>query len=131
MSAGSADKTRHYSEDSGTRARLQRRFPLTFPVFGKGAIAARFIYLNKTCFNGLYRVNSQGRFNVPKGRYTNLKICNEQRLRAASKALFKATIKLGDFAKVVKPSPQDVIYSTLFMTDVLRITRRQVSRRQC
>ncbi len=74
------------------------------------AIAARFIYLNKTCFNGLYRVNKQGKFNVPKGRYKNPDICNPEKLRAASKVLAKATIRLGDFEKVVRPGPEDFIY---------------------
>ncbi len=73
-------------------------------------IAARFIYLNRTCYNGLYRVNKKGRFNVPKGRYKNPEICNEGRLRAASQALAKATIRLGDFDRVVRPSPDDFIY---------------------
>ncbi len=74
------------------------------------AIAARFIYLNKTCYNGLYRVNKSGKFNVPKGRYKNPDICNEQRLRDASKVLAKATIRVGDFEKVVRPGPDDFIY---------------------
>jgi len=74
------------------------------------AIAARFIYLNKTCYNGLYRVNKSGKFNVPKGRYKNPTICDEGRLRAASEVLKKAKIKLGDFSKVVKPSAGDFIY---------------------
>ncbi len=73
-------------------------------------IAARFLYLNKTCFNGLYRVNKQGKFNVPKGRYKNPDICNEDRLRAASKVLAKATLRVGDFEKVVKPGSDDFIY---------------------
>ena len=74
-------------------------------------IAARFIYLNKTCFNGLYRVNKQGKFNVPKGSYKNPDICNEDRLRTASTALQKATILYGDFERIVKPDNSDFIYS--------------------
>ena len=73
-------------------------------------IAARFIYLNKTCYNGLYRVNKQGQFNVPKGIYRNPNICDEPRLRAASKALQIVQIKIGDFKRVVSHSPHDLIY---------------------
>lgn len=60
--------------------------------------AARTIYLNKTCFNGLYRVNSKGKFNVPFGKYKNPLICNKENLGAVSKALQSANIKLGDFS---------------------------------
>lgn len=74
------------------------------------AIAARFIYLNRTCYNGLYRVNQQGKFNVPKGRYKNPTICNAEGLHAASQVLQKATIRLGDFEKIVKPSADDFVY---------------------
>jgi DNA adenine methylase len=63
--------------------------------------AARLIYLNKTCFNGLYRVNSQGKFNVPLGRYENPNICPEDLLRAASAALSTSEIKQADFADVL------------------------------
>lgn len=73
-------------------------------------IAARFIYLNKTCFNGLYRVNASGQFNVPKGNYKNPKICDEDRLRAANKALQIAQIRVGDFARTVEPRADDFIY---------------------
>ncbi|MDP6277830.1 MAG: DNA adenine methylase [Nitrospinota bacterium] len=54
--------------------------------------AARFIFLNRTGFNGLYRVNKSGRFNVPFGRYTNPKICDVDGLRLASAALARAQI---------------------------------------
>jgi DNA adenine methylase len=64
--------------------------------------ASRLIYLNKTCFNGLYRVNSQGKFNVPLGKYNNPKICQEDLLYAASKALQWAEIKEADFTDAVK-----------------------------
>ncbi len=56
------------------------------------------IFLNKTCFNGLYRVNSKGYFNVPIGRYNNPKILNENNLRAVSQAFKIAEIKHTDFA---------------------------------
>ena len=73
-------------------------------------IAARFIYLNKTCYNGLYRVNKSGKFNVPQGSYKNPTICDEERLRNASKALEKATIMVGSFDKMVSPNSDDFIY---------------------
>ena len=59
--------------------------------------AARFLYLNKTCFNGLYRVNSKGLFNVPIGSYKNPNIVNEKNLREANELLDGVTIKLQDF----------------------------------
>jgi len=55
-------------------------------------------------------VNRSGKFNVPKGRYKNPDIWNADRLRAASKVLQKATIRFGDFEKVVAPGPDDFIY---------------------
>ena len=61
--------------------------------------ASLFIFLNRTCFNGLYRVNSKGAFNVPFGRYTNPKICDEETLRADSEILKRVEILCGDFAQ--------------------------------
>lgn len=59
--------------------------------------AALFIFLNKTCFNGLYRVNRKGGFNVPIGAYKNPIIYDEQNLRDCSKALQKVQIHCGDY----------------------------------
>ncbi|MFM7408301.1 MAG: DNA adenine methylase [Cuspidothrix sp.] len=63
--------------------------------------AARFIYLNKTCFNGLYRVNSEGKFNVPMGKYKNPGICQAEILKLASQALKTAEIKQAHFDEVL------------------------------
>jgi DNA adenine methylase len=59
--------------------------------------SAIFIFLNRTCFNGLYRVNSKGLFNVPFGRYSNPKICDKQTIFADSELLQKVEILTGDF----------------------------------
>ena len=59
--------------------------------------AARFIFLNRTCYNGLYRVNSKGQFNVPFGRHINPTICDAKGLRAASRALENAQLNVADF----------------------------------
>jgi DNA adenine methylase len=74
-------------------------------------VAAWFIYLNKTGFNGLYRVNRENRFNVPFGRYTNPAICDEPTLRSCSTALAHADLRVQDFEKVVeKAKSGDFVY---------------------
>lgn len=74
--------------------------------------AARTIFLNKTCFNGLYRVNKNGQFNVPFGKYKNPKICDEDGLKAASAALKKAEIVCGDYLFVLDhyAQPGDLVF---------------------
>jgi len=72
-------------------------------------IAARFIYLNKTCFNGLYRVNKSGEFNVPVGRYANPGIVSHANLLACNRVLQKARIELHDF-DLIFPSKRDFVY---------------------
>lgn len=74
--------------------------------------AARTIYLNKTCFNGLYRVNKSGQFNAPFGRYKNPNIADESTLRAASELLARTTIVCGDYKTVLREhaQPGDFIF---------------------
>lgn len=72
--------------------------------------AARFIYLNKTCFNGLYRVNGQGTFNVPKGDYKNPKICDEPNLTATNLRLQNTDLHSCSFEEKVQPSTGDLVY---------------------
>jgi DNA adenine methylase len=74
--------------------------------------ASRFIYLNKTCFNGLYRVNKQGRFNVPFGRYKNPRYADVDVLAAARSALINTrAIDVADFGIVLgRAAPGDFVY---------------------
>ena len=93
------------------------------------AKASRIIYLNKTCYNGLFRVNSQGQFNVPFGRYRNPNILDEEVLKAVSDYLKKTQVKIlnVDFAEAVKDAkkgdfiyfdpPYDPVSNTAYFTD--------------
>ncbi|MEW5987293.1 MAG: DNA adenine methylase [Chloroflexota bacterium] len=75
------------------------------------ARAARLLYLNKTGYNGLFRENRQGQFNVPFGRYHNPTICDEGRLRRAAQALQGVELCVADFAEAVAPAgPGDFVY---------------------
>lgn len=80
-------------------------------IMSKLSRAARFIYLNRTCFNGLYRVNSKGGFNVPMGSYKNPGICQEKELREISNLLQKTEIKIQSFEKILsKVKKNDFVY---------------------
>jgi DNA adenine methylase len=87
---------------------VRQQHQLTDPL----ARAARLIYLNKTCYNGLYRENSQGQFNVPVGRYKNPAICDPALLQAASVALQGAEIAEFSFAEILNwpITRQDFVY---------------------
>ena len=90
-------KSLRHSEEDFYRIRGQ-----DFEALPPEAAAARTIYLNRTCFNGLYRVNRQGQFNVPFGRYRNPVTCRERDLLCASDALAGVEIRLGDYKDVLR-----------------------------
>ena len=72
---------------------------------------AEFIFLNKTCFNGLYRVNKEGKFNVPYGKYKNPLICDKNNLMLCSKLLQKVEITFGSYEQVLnKANEKTFIY---------------------
>lgn len=68
----------------------------------KEVMAALFVFLNRTCFNGLYRVNAKGAFNVPHGKYANPKICDDRNIWAVSELLQRVEILCGDFSKTLE-----------------------------
>ena len=89
------------------RARWNER-PATWTAADR---AAAFIYLNKTCFNGLWRVNRAGDFNVPIGRYTDPPICVPEALRAAHALLARAELKCCDYREAVADAARnDFVY---------------------
>jgi len=73
--------------------------------------AARTIFLNRTCYNGLYRLNKKGQFNAPFGYYKNPLICDPENMRAASAALQAVDLCVGDFGELAaRVEPGDMVY---------------------
>jgi DNA adenine methylase len=73
--------------------------------------AARVLYLNKTCFNGLYRENSKGKFNVPFGRYARPRVLDKPNLLAVSQSLQRVSLQTESFVRVYKHAkPGDLVY---------------------
>jgi DNA adenine methylase len=77
----------------------------------RGWTPAEFIYLNRTCYNGLYRENLKGKFNTPVGRYANPRICDSEGLLAASKALQGVMLSSLDFGSAIgRVNSGDLVY---------------------
>lgn len=76
---------------------IREKFNETKNAEASVAVTAMLLFLNRTCFNGLYRVNRKGKYNVPFGKYRNPTICNSENLRGVSALLQNATILCGDF----------------------------------
>lgn len=101
------EKLKEHEKNNSTEYyyKIREQYYLKNPI----DIAARFIYLNKTCYNGLYRTNKNGKFNVPIGAYKNPTINQEENLKACSIALQKATILCTSF-EYIFPSTNDFVY---------------------
>ncbi|MBL7663046.1 DNA adenine methylase [bacterium] len=100
-----------YSEREYYRVRNLDRDP-GFWTWSSAERAARIIYLNKTCFNGLFRVNQRGQFNVPFGAYQNPKILDAENLTACSQALQGVDLAVRPYSKILEViEPGDFIYA--------------------
>ena len=100
----------HYSEKE-YYAERERYSIMADPRTDECTAAAWMIYMNRTGYNGLFRVSKKGNYNVPFGRYTNPTICDAEGLRAASKALKSTKLLAADFERTVKSAEAgDLVY---------------------
>lgn len=105
-------------EDARREFFLERRAEFNGYVGGRDGkdfsetirVAALLIFLNRTCFNGLFRVNSRGEFNVPFGKYTHPKICDAETIRADSALLQRTEILCGDFEVTLKYADGNALF---------------------
>ncbi|MBM4415857.1 MAG: Dam family site-specific DNA-(adenine-N6)-methyltransferase [Chloroflexi bacterium] len=103
-------ETRYLGEDVAGRERVYYELRAWAPDASLD-VAARVLFLNKTCFNGLYRVNRRGEFNVPHGRYRAPRIADREALCAASRALAGVELCTCDFAEACDDArPGDFVY---------------------
>ena len=101
-------KEEYTLDGGGTFKRVRALDPFNLSEIDR---AARTIFLTKTSFNGLYRMNKKGQFNAPWGKYENPLICDESNIRACSEALKSVTFRQGDFAPAVRDAQAgDLVY---------------------
>lgn len=93
----SAERDKFFYEQRDSFNQIKQKVSFDNPSSDWIQVTAQFIFLNRTCFNGLYRTNSKSLFNVPFGKYSNPMIYDETNLRAVSDLLKKALIRKGDF----------------------------------
>jgi DNA adenine methylase len=102
------DKTKDYTYSKKRYLEIRDQDPAQMDPIER---AARFLYLNKCCFNGLYRVNKSGRFNVPFGKYENPVICDEKNLREVHEILKDVYLMCCDFEQVLDGAKKgDAVY---------------------
>jgi len=95
-----------YPHDEAFFYRMRARSPRS-----ARSIAARLLYLNRTCWNGLYRVNREGKFNTPFGRFKNPTVCDRDRLHQAARLLRRAKLRVGDFETIAAEAKSgDLVY---------------------
>lgn len=107
------EKEFHHLEGSEELKRYyfnQKRTIFNQRISGKVEQSALFIFLNKTCFNGLYRVNRKNEYNVPMGSYKKPLICDEENLRLVNKALQKVEILNGDFSQTISHAQENTFF---------------------
>ncbi|MDJ0674635.1 MAG: DNA adenine methylase [Calothrix sp. MO_167.B42] len=98
LSLSDIERTKYFYYVRGQFNALRHQIDLQKPNSQWTERTAQIIFLNRTCFNGLFRVNSTGDFNVPIGRYSRPKICNADNLRSVAQILQKTYIYQGDFS---------------------------------